>query len=94
MDPSLQSDYEVLAQLKKEQVERAKKDPEFFRELVTIKQFKSEIHCAETTDGFKKRIGKLEVTKNRFIGALKLLGIISIVLGIVTATLAIMGCFK
>ena len=85
----IKSDYAVLSELKRQKIERAKKDTGYFKELVLTNQFEHDIKCREQVHCFEERITKLELTKNFIKSAIKLCGIASAIVAFVALVISI-----
>ena len=84
-EPDLKSKYDMLSDLKKQHIERAKRDTGFFRETVLINQLSQEIKCEGQVRCFDSRLITLEKMKTALVGVFKFIGILSIIVGIIVA---------
>lgn len=84
-EPDLKSKYDMLSDLKKEHIERAKYDTGLFRETVLISQLSQEIKCENQVKCFDGRMISLEKMKTALVGVFKFIGILSIIVGIIVA---------
>lgn len=89
IDESLKKDYELLNDLKKDQIKRAKLDTGFFKELVLSNQFKQDIHCKETVNCLRNRLVNLEQTSVTWKALGKFFGYVSATVAFIISVVAL-----